>query len=280
MAVATFAAGCSDGSGVDATASAGGGGANDDSGAAAPPSEDSPGIVDFDDFPVIGEDGYQGPDWLDSKMRVLLPRGLTITRDFQDPATGRAELTGFVTDGNIDELLGDARFMVRAGGYFPGEDTDSSTGEGFRAGAAGEELFVSVFDSGGGTLQWNMEFLASQPDSGSEAEAEAEAFDDLLDDAGVETGAGAAVSIGEVEWEISGGCEEGDFIGITDGVTLSVGFSEAGEPVGNFSDAGQGFFLLIPTTTPVTEYDSRPTGFSMSGELEGINWSIEVSCGG
>ncbi len=131
LSIAAFAAGCGSDSNVDAADGANP--ANDNS-SGETPSADSPGIVDFDESPVVGEDGYQGPDWLDSKMRVLLPNGLTVTLEFQEPTTGNAELTGFVTNGNIDELLGDARFMVRAGGYFPGDDTDSSTGKWFRAG--------------------------------------------------------------------------------------------------------------------------------------------------
>jgi len=121
--------------------------------------------------------------------------------------------------------------------------------------------------------------MSSEPEPELEPESESEAFDDLLEDAGVETGADALVMIGEVEWEISGGCEEGSFVGITDGVTLSVGVSDTDGPSGNFSDPDQGFALLIPPMTPVTDYDVGPTGFSMFGAFEGIDWSIEVSCG-
>lgn len=128
---------------------------------------DSPEISDFDGGAVIGSDGYQGPDWMDSKMAVLLPVGLTVTIDQQDPTTGSAVLTGFVTDGDVDELLGDAKFMVRAGGYFVGEDFDNGASKGFAAsvGVKDLQIFFGVSDTTTGEVRWSMEFSNSESDS-------------------------------------------------------------------------------------------------------------------
>lgn len=123
-------------------------------------SADSPGIVDFDDFPVVGTDGYQGPDWMEPTMVVLLPDDLTVTLDYQDPDTGNWELTGFVSNGDIDELLGDAKFMIRAAGYFIGDDSNSGASQGFSAkiGPTDEQILFAVVDVGDGTVQWSMEY--------------------------------------------------------------------------------------------------------------------------
>lgn len=251
------------------------GSVDDDTGVTATPSDDSPGIVDFDQFPVVGDDGYRGPDWMDPLMLVLLPAGLTVTLDYQEPETGRFDLTGYVTDGDIDELFGDAKFMVRAGGFFPIDNADSATTRSFNAeiGPTGERILFAVIDSGNSEVRWSLEFRNSKLEP---------ALDDLLDAAGVEVGARAVVRIGDTEWELSGGCENGDFIGFADGVSMSVGFSATGEPVGSFSDPDGGAALLIPTMTPVTDFDKGSNGFSMYGEFEGegIAWSIEVQCGG
>jgi len=100
-------------------------------------------------------------------MAVLLPVGLTVTIDQQDPTTGSAVLTGFVTDGDVDELLGDAKFMVRAGGYFVGEDFDNGASKGFAASVSVKDLqiFFGVSDTTTGEVRWSMEFSNSESDS-------------------------------------------------------------------------------------------------------------------
>jgi len=69
-------------------------------------------------------------------------------------------------------------------------------------------------------------------------------------------------------------------LGIDKGVTLSVGISESDGPAGNFSDPDLGFALHIPTGAPVTEFDSDDNGFTISGQVEGFDYAIDVRCGG
>jgi len=275
-AVAAFAiivVGCGGDPDDSASNPAGSGAAPSADGSAGAPSEDSPGIVDFDDNPVVGTDGYAGPDWFPTKMAVLLPRGLAVTLESQDPTTGKAELTGWISGGDMDDLMSSAKFMVRAEGYFPGEDFDNGSTRGFTATTLGQTILFGLVDIDGDIVQWSMEFVEDPP--------ETEASDDLIDDADSELAGTAIVEIGELEWQVSGGCDSqrSTFYGFDGSVTLSIGYTQGIEDLGgSFGDAGQGVVLFVGIVPPSLE--TTASGFTVIGTYEGDDYSIEVTCEG
>jgi len=107
---------------------------------------------------VVATGGSERPDWL--PVWLFLPPDLEITLDLHDAGTGESVVTGWIGDGDLQQLYDDARFMTQSGGYIiAGEPGGSDIGS-FSADhtSDGSTVRFGVTEQNDGIVLWSMEF--------------------------------------------------------------------------------------------------------------------------
>ena len=106
----------------------------------------------------IAASGSERPDWL--PVWLFLPPDLEITLDLHDAGTGKSVVTGWIGDGDLQQLYDDALFMTQSGGYIiAGEPGDGDIGS-FNADhtSDGSTVWFGVTEQNDGIVLWSMEF--------------------------------------------------------------------------------------------------------------------------